>query len=389
MYGKTNIESLILKTGDELLCYKDSIVISFKGKRKVLSTSSYNGGYSEDLTAVYNHDLSLNKTKPCNLIAKNYNEYMRNISLFLGLNPEKVSGMGTTAQMKNASVISMSYEKLTVSAIVTGGIETNAGRAGDAAEFCQTCEKPLHGTINIMLVIDADMSKGAVTRALVTCTEAKTAALQELMADSRFSNGLATGTGTDLTIIVVNANSPDYYESAGKHSKIGELIGKTVITAVKEAISKQGQRTFESEHNLMRRIRRFGVTEESVFLKYKELNENLSVSENKFYEILKQTASLPFVFTYGILYIHLIDEYLWKLTNINETRQTASEIIKILSQKLKITEEIPNSQIIESMKEIEYLLVLAVKNKIKKLQSENKKFVRTKIHDKPNEMRCE
>ena len=46
----------VLSTGDEVFRYDKSIVIFFKGKRKVLSTSVFNGGYHENYTAVFNHD---------------------------------------------------------------------------------------------------------------------------------------------------------------------------------------------------------------------------------------------------------------------------------------------------------------------------------------------
>ena len=45
-----------VSTGDKVYRYERSIVMFFDGKRKVLSTSVYHGGYHEDLTAVFNHD---------------------------------------------------------------------------------------------------------------------------------------------------------------------------------------------------------------------------------------------------------------------------------------------------------------------------------------------
>ena len=53
-----------------------------------------------------------------------------------------------------------------------------------------------------MLLLDCDMPEGVMARALVTCTEAKTAAIQELLEGSKYSNGIATGSGTDQTIIM-------------------------------------------------------------------------------------------------------------------------------------------------------------------------------------------
>ena len=45
-----------LSNGDKVYFYDKSIVIFFNGKRKVLSTSVYNGGYHEDYIAVYNYE---------------------------------------------------------------------------------------------------------------------------------------------------------------------------------------------------------------------------------------------------------------------------------------------------------------------------------------------
>ena len=44
---------LTLSSGDQVYFYDKSIVMYFQGKRKVLSTSLYNGGYHEDYVAVY------------------------------------------------------------------------------------------------------------------------------------------------------------------------------------------------------------------------------------------------------------------------------------------------------------------------------------------------
>ena len=43
-------------SGDTVHKYKKSIVISFKGKRNVLSTGPNNGGFTTDLAAVFNND---------------------------------------------------------------------------------------------------------------------------------------------------------------------------------------------------------------------------------------------------------------------------------------------------------------------------------------------
>ena len=148
-----------LSTGDEVYRYEKSIVIFFKGKRKVLSTSVFNGGYHENYNAVFNHDAKQGAGMPCEMLAPTYTEHMQILS---------------AADMENAAIETLSYQNLTVTAIVTGGIETNGGRAGDPADFFKPLEKPdKAGTINIMLVLDTDLPPGTLTRALVTCTARK------------------------------------------------------------------------------------------------------------------------------------------------------------------------------------------------------------------------
>ena len=139
----------------------------------------------------------------------------------LGLDPETCTGFCTAASMENVSIQTMEQTYFTVTAIVTGGIEGNGARIGDPASYS---EEP--GTINIILHIDADLPHGTLAKAMVSCAEAKVAALQELLAASRYSRGLATGSGTDGIIVVCNPESEHTLTDAGHHSLLGESIGQ-------------------------------------------------------------------------------------------------------------------------------------------------------------------
>jgi hypothetical protein len=79
----------------------------------------------------------------------------------------------------------------------------------------------------------------AMTRAIISATEGKTAALQDLDIRSSYQplNAAATGTGTD-NIIVVAGDGPAV-DNAGGHCKMGELIARTAYAGVREAIFKQ------------------------------------------------------------------------------------------------------------------------------------------------------
>lgn len=110
--------------------------------------------------------------------------------------------------MNNAAICHERFQDLEVVTVCTGGVEGNAGRAGDPASYYEPQEESADeraekggglepGTINAMIFINRELLPGAMVTAVLTATEAKTAALQELEIPSRYSEGLATGTGTD------------------------------------------------------------------------------------------------------------------------------------------------------------------------------------------------
>ena len=339
--GVVRMKLYTVSTGDTAYRYEKSIVVFFKGARKVLSTSVFNGGYHENYKAVFNHDGKVGSGMPCEMLADTYAEHMRRLAKRIGLEPELVTGMGTAADMENVAIESLNYKELTVTAIVTGGIETNGGRVGDPADYYKPAEKPDKlGTINIILILDADMPPGTLARALVTCTEAKTAAIQELLAGSNYSTGLATGSGTDQTIIVANSDSALYFEGAGKHSKMGELIGKTVTKAVKAALSKQSGLNPKTQHNVFRRLKRFQVTTQSIWLLFQQ---QLAVLKPDFLEAAEKLAQEPVMLTYTSLYIHLLDQFLWGLLDKDEVMNAAEDY-----SELKLRRALKNSKVLSS-----------------------------------------
>ncbi len=350
-----------LSTGDSVYRYYKSIVIPFEQPRKVASTAIVNGGYREDLTAVFNNDCNPGAGMSSIMRGPTYQEHMRIITEEIGLDPETTAGMGTAASMQNVAIHTLTYETLTVTAIVTGGVEVNGGRVGDPADYFQpldknTLEKP--GTINIILVIDADLPPGMLNRAMVTCTEAKTAALQELMAGSNYSNGLATGSGTDQTIVVANPASPLYLESAGKHSKLGELIGRTVLPAVKEALLKQTGLSPRHQHSLLRRLKRFGIKEESLWQAY--LTGGGQVIKPKFMTRLYELDGVSPLVTYTSLYIHLLDQLQWELLTGDEVREAGNELLAAAAARFGVTAPAVTAAGLDACLQAWQALVLAI-----------------------------
>ena len=288
--------------GDFIQKRDHALVACFSGKRKVLSTAAHNGGYREDLRFAFNQDC---KRDGCAMKAATYAEHMAIVTKELGLDPSTACGLSTAASMDNVAIRTMHYADTTVTAVVTGGIEINGGRVGDPADWHETQGQFVHapGTINIMLFIDADLAEGAMARALVTCTEAKTAAIQELLAPSCYSSGIATGSGTDGTIIIANADSLVRLSAAGKHSKLGELIGRTVMASVKEALYLQTGLCPASQFNIFRRLGRFGLKQELI------LSENCGQADDEqLAGRLAQLAVDPDLVVAASLYAHLLDQ---------------------------------------------------------------------------------
>ena len=159
----------------------------------------------------------------------------------LGLNYETVAYMATIVSIESAVFSTQTYDELSVSAVATASLELNGGRVGEPATSYEKRGESIMlnpGTINIMVFVNADMSPGCLAQAMVVAVEAKTAVLQELLAGSMRSSRIATGSGTDNMMIIANTESDNLLTYAGQHGKLGELIGVTVMDAVRQSLDR-------------------------------------------------------------------------------------------------------------------------------------------------------
>ncbi len=305
-----------LSTSDEVYEHIDSIYVKFNGQRNTLSTSPLNGGYREDLNYVFNQDGKNKSTGIYTLKAPDYFNHLKTVSSKLGLNPIFTTGISTAASMRNVSIVEKAYKGLKVTALTTGSTKNNGGRVGDPSAFDERSLKfneKEHSTINIILVIDANLPPGTITRALITCTEAKTAALQELLIGSKYSYGLATGTGTDACVIIGNLESPVNLTFAGKHSKLGELIGLSVKESVKEALSKESNINPTTQFSLLKRLKRYDITKESLWKEYRYSDGYSNFTKTEFYKELSKLDRNRVIVIYSSLIFHIVDQYRWNL----------------------------------------------------------------------------
>ena len=223
--------------------WEKSLIVQFPERRRVLST---NDGFM-DAMAVVNHSAHPLLWKRVCQEMKTKDEvggkvYSRKIkegnAERLGIRSEDIAQMATAADMDNLAIVTKTYNPFTVTAMVTAGAKTNALRTGVDEGTHVEGEAP-KGTVNILIITNARLSDGAMARAIVTATEAKTAAFEDLKVPSSYTKTVqATGTGTDSVIVLSGTTGPRVTYTGG-HSRIGELIGKAVYEAVVDALGKQ------------------------------------------------------------------------------------------------------------------------------------------------------
>ncbi|UJF36389.1 adenosylcobinamide amidohydrolase [Paenibacillus hexagrammi] len=153
-----------------------------------------------------------------------------------GFNPQDCASMLTAAYVKQAGCFTLSTidietdrtvqsvsdedNRLQVTSCVTSGF-SNKARAGS-----RTGNDLYPGTINIMVIVNGCMTDACMANAIITATEAKTAALQDL--GVTLDNGKsATGTTTDAVLIAATGRGRVLHY-AGTATQLGYLLGKTV-----------------------------------------------------------------------------------------------------------------------------------------------------------------
>lgn len=143
----------------------------------------------------------------------------------------------TAAYVELGSVRVLETEFFRLAVWATAGTG-NAARAGRTGPVYLRNQKP--GTINLILLIDGKCTSSAMVNSVITATEAKTAALQEIRVTDK--NGeIATGTTTDAIVIASTGQRLGNYchHYAGIASPLGQAIGKEVYEAVREAVMNE------------------------------------------------------------------------------------------------------------------------------------------------------
>jgi adenosylcobinamide amidohydrolase len=249
------------------------LVADLKGPHRALTTSVRLGGQRDEVCHLLNHQ-SCEGTEHHErhrvVSGIGLEAYDDRVCEEAGLPPERTAVMGTAANMNYAAIVRESDGDLTVTAVVTAGVEGNATAAGEPANWRETAagiEKvPAYaGTINTMLLVSHPLTPAALARAVVTMTEGKSAALQRLAVPSRLAVDLATGTGTDQYCLAAPLSDAPALTSASPHMKLGELIGRAARDATIEALRWQNGLEASYTRGLFHALGRYGVREATLF----------------------------------------------------------------------------------------------------------------------------
>ncbi|MCL2690647.1 MAG: adenosylcobinamide amidohydrolase [Candidatus Bathyarchaeota archaeon] len=209
---------------------KDNIVaIISDTPLTTISSGIYNGGYKK-VNAILNvsvpddyNDKHLHDD-PMNLVY----DAQKNLQI-----TNNYIAMLTAAKIQNLSMATRQIGDITITAIATAG-----WRHGESAGETIESNHYTHGTINIIVILNANPTDSCLVSLFLTATEAKTAAMNDYDIRSRYSGDVATGTITDSLSVAVTGQG-EKVELGGPASNVGQLVASVVRQVVKEAADKQ------------------------------------------------------------------------------------------------------------------------------------------------------
>ncbi|MHA1385089.1 MAG: phosphatidylglycerophosphatase A [Candidatus Helarchaeota archaeon] len=209
--------------GIDILSTEEYIVIKSINSLKILSSAVINGGHTKA-----KHIINVHVDK--NYDHQNPEGFLINFVKKLNLD-ESCVGLMTAVKMENVVIENISSGDFQLTLVVTAGT-SNSIQVGQENK----CAPNNSGTINIILITNANLSSSAMVTTVQVITEAKMTALLNLDIRSQYG-GFASGTTTDAIVIGCKGDGPEIIYS-GTATEIGREIGKLVEKAVKKAIIK-------------------------------------------------------------------------------------------------------------------------------------------------------
>ncbi len=291
---------------------KKKLVISSERPLEVLSSAVLNGGFTTANRIISIHvpeeneeNIHKNSEDLDKELHENPEHILKRALMKLGINSAEVVGIMTNADVRNVEVSVQQHNEIALNAFVTAGVDV----AATAGESTISKPNPLKnnngGTINIILLVDGNLTKSCMVDAVKTITEAKTVTLRELDVRSYFSGDPASGTVTDSVVVACTKRGKPV-EYAGTGTVLGELIGKSVKESLKKTLQKEQQ--IVADRSLTKRLTERGISIKKAATQFLEANPKIAEKAEHFNEELKQILSSPKVVPLIIAGLRLDDD---------------------------------------------------------------------------------
>jgi iron complex transport system ATP-binding protein len=175
-------------------------------------------------------------------VNKDYNcsDHRIEMSSFLksnGFEPSETVGMMTAVVLEDVVYKRFEHNSFSIFAVVTAGV----GNAIDASKSELHSFEMTPGTINTWIFVSGELTEEAFIQSIMTATEAKVKALNDLKVIDEVTGTIATGTSTD-SILIAATQTGEVLEFAGTITPLGKLISKAVYQCTIEAIQKSSKR---------------------------------------------------------------------------------------------------------------------------------------------------
>jgi adenosylcobinamide amidohydrolase len=201
---------------------EDTLIVSFPGICRTVSWAPLGGGLTMARHWI-NHQVQESRTLQEDM--ESPAKTLRRVGRKLDLSGNLVGQM-TSGNIKAFQESVLTDKGWTVFTVGTAGF-SNAVRVGETASN----DSQKVGTINLLVWISEPLALPTLFEILQIAVEARTLAIMELGMKSRATGAPATGTGTDcLTVACPSGKGRRVY--AGKHTVLGELVGKTVLNVM-------------------------------------------------------------------------------------------------------------------------------------------------------------
>lgn len=162
---------------------------------------------------------------------------MRSFLKSKGFEPSETVGMMTAVVLEDVVYKRFEHNSFSVFVVVTAGV----GNAIDASKSEQHSFEMSPGTINTWIFVSGELTEEAFIQSIMTATEAKVKALNDLKVIDEVTGTIATGTSTD-SILIAATQTGEVLEFAGTITPLGKLISKAVYQCTIEAIQKSSKR---------------------------------------------------------------------------------------------------------------------------------------------------